>query len=128
VECCAARTSDARRAASVAVGCRFAAVSSAESAASATRAIERWSARGRRVPTPDGALWVLDEPGTDPAATPLLLLHGFPSSAFDFEKAIAHLGSPRRRRIVALDFLGYGLSDKPARSVRGYRPGPSLTK
>jgi pimeloyl-ACP methyl ester carboxylesterase len=89
-------------------------VNSAESAASATRAIERWSARGRLIPTRDGAIWVLDEPGADPAATPLLLLHGFPSSAFDFEKAIAHLGSPRRRRIVALDFLGYGLSDKPA--------------
>lgn len=56
---------------------------------------------------------MFDEPGSDPAATPALLLHGFPSSAFDFAKAIDHLGSPRRRRVVTLDFLGYGLSDKP---------------
>jgi pimeloyl-ACP methyl ester carboxylesterase len=93
-------------------GARFALVSSGATA-STTRAIERWRARGRMVPTPDGAIWVLDEPGSDPAATPVLLLHGFPSSAYDFEKAIEHFGSPRRRRIVALDFLGYGLSDKP---------------
>jgi pimeloyl-ACP methyl ester carboxylesterase len=80
----------------------------------ATRTLERWRARGRTIATRDGAVWVLDEPGSDPAATPALLLHGFPSSAFDFAKSIDHLGSPRRRRIVALDFLGYGLSDKPS--------------
>jgi pimeloyl-ACP methyl ester carboxylesterase len=87
---------------------------SAASAASAARSIDRWRARGRTISTPDGAVWVLDEPGIDPAATPVLLLHGFPSSAFDFAQAIEHLGSPRRRRVVAFDFLGYGLSDKPA--------------
>jgi pimeloyl-ACP methyl ester carboxylesterase len=83
------------------------------SSVSAGEAVARWRARGRTIPTRDGAVWVLDEPGSDPAATPVLLLHGFPSSAFDFAGAIAHLGSPRRRRVVALDFLGYGLSDKP---------------
>ena len=82
-------------------------------AGAATAAIERWRARGRTIPTRDGSLWVLDEPGSDPAATPALLLHGFPSSAFDFARAIEALGAPRRRRIVTLDFLGYGLSDKP---------------
>jgi pimeloyl-ACP methyl ester carboxylesterase len=58
-----------------------------------------------------GAVWVLDEPGTDAAATPVLLLHGFPSSSFDFAEAIEKMGG--RRRVVALDFLGFGLSDKP---------------
>jgi pimeloyl-ACP methyl ester carboxylesterase len=58
-----------------------------------------------------GHLWVLDESGSDPAATPVLLLHGFPSSAYDFAGAIERMG--RRRRVVALDFLGFGLSDKP---------------
>ncbi len=77
----------------------------------ATRTIEQWRQRGDMIPTPDGALWVLDKPGADPAATPALLLHGFPASAFDFAHSIDHLGP---RRVVTFDFLGYGLSDKPA--------------
>jgi pimeloyl-ACP methyl ester carboxylesterase len=79
----------------------------------AAEAIERWRSRGRSIATRDGNVWVLDEPGQDPGATPLLLLHGYPSSAYDFAPAIEALG--RRRRIVALDFLGFGLSDKPVR-------------
>src|SRR6185437_16123315 len=73
--------------------------------------LERWRSRGRALSTPDGEIWMLDEPGSDAAAAPVLLLHGFPSSAHDFAAALEHLG--RRRRIVALDFLGFGLSDKP---------------
>lgn len=49
--------------------------------------------------------------GAGAASTPVLLLHGFPSSAYDFAGAIEKMG--RRRRVVALDFLGFGLSDKP---------------
>jgi pimeloyl-ACP methyl ester carboxylesterase len=76
------------------------------------QALERWRARGRMLSTPDGEVWMLDEPGSDPSAVPVFLLHGFPSSAHDFAEAIERLGG--RRRVVALDFLGFGLSDKPA--------------
>jgi pimeloyl-ACP methyl ester carboxylesterase len=79
-----------------------------------TTAVETWSARGRKVRVRAGQVWVLDEAGGDAAAaaaTPVLLLHGFPSSAYDFAGAIEKMG--RRRRVVALDFLGFGLSDKP---------------
>jgi len=44
------------------------------------------------------------------AATPLLILHGFPTSSFDFRGVIPRLG----RRVVTLDFPGFGFSDKPA--------------
>ena len=42
---------------------------------------------------------------------PLLVLHGFPSSSYDFAAVLDDLR--RTRRVLLLDFLGYGLSDKP---------------
>jgi pimeloyl-ACP methyl ester carboxylesterase len=42
---------------------------------------------------------------------PLLVLHGFPSSSFDFASVLDDLR--RTRRVLLLDFLGYGLSAKP---------------
>ncbi|MEX1007909.1 MAG: alpha/beta hydrolase [Acidimicrobiia bacterium] len=42
---------------------------------------------------------------------PLLVLHGFPTSSFDFRAVLDALR--RNRRVVLLDMLGYGLSDKP---------------
>jgi pimeloyl-ACP methyl ester carboxylesterase len=73
--------------------------------------VEAWRRRGRLLPTRDGDVWTLDVPGGDAAATPVLVLHGFPSSAFDFADAIDRVAV--RRRVVALDFPGFGLSCKP---------------
>jgi pimeloyl-ACP methyl ester carboxylesterase len=73
--------------------------------------IEAWRRRGRPVATADGEVWALDVAGADTAATPVLMLHGFPSSAYDFAEVIDHVVA--RRRVVTLDFLGFGLSDKP---------------
>jgi pimeloyl-ACP methyl ester carboxylesterase len=64
----------------------------------------------------DGDVWVIDVPGADGAATPVLVLHGFPSSAFDFAATIDRVAA--RRRVVAFDFPGFGLSCKP--SDHGY--------
>jgi pimeloyl-ACP methyl ester carboxylesterase len=41
---------------------------------------------------------------------PLLLLHGFPSSSFDWRLMVEHLSG---RAWAALDFVGFGLSEKP---------------
>jgi pimeloyl-ACP methyl ester carboxylesterase len=41
---------------------------------------------------------------------PVLLLHGYPSSSYDWRHVFARLPG---RRLTALDFLGVGLSDKP---------------
>lgn len=50
--------------------------------------------------------------GTDSRDT-LLLLHGFPSSSYDFAGAFWDGLTTHYGRIIALDLLGYGFSDKP---------------
>jgi pimeloyl-ACP methyl ester carboxylesterase len=41
----------------------------------------------------------------------ILFIHGFPTSCFDWSKVIGHLAA--RFQCVALDLIGFGLSDKP---------------
>lgn len=41
---------------------------------------------------------------------PLLFLHGYPSSSYDWREAFDRLDG---HRLLVFDFLGYGLSDKP---------------
>jgi pimeloyl-ACP methyl ester carboxylesterase len=47
----------------------------------------------------------------DPKAPPLLLVHGFPTSSIDWYEVVDRLAE--RFRVCALDFPGYGFSDKP---------------
>lgn len=71
----------------------------------------------RTVPTPAGAVHVLDAPGSGPLP-PLVLLHGLGSAAADH----APLLGPLRRhfgRIVAPDLPGHGASPAPAGGMRG---------
>lgn len=42
---------------------------------------------------------------------PLLIIHGFPTSSYDWSDLVPRLS--RRRRVVLLDLLGFGLSSKP---------------
>jgi len=44
-------------------------------------------------------------------ASPLLVLHGFPTSSFDFHAVVDVLAA--NRRVLLFDMLGYGLSEKP---------------
>lgn len=54
-----------------------------------------------------GKVFLRSGPGQDPT---VLLLHGYPSSSFDFRAVIPHLAG---QAWLTLDFLGFGLSDKP---------------
>jgi pimeloyl-ACP methyl ester carboxylesterase len=74
-----------------------------------TSSPEAWRARGREIATPDGRIFMV-EVGAGPA-TPVLVLHGFPTSSWDFAECAERVG--RGRRVVLFDFLGFGLSDKP---------------
>lgn len=56
-------------------------------------------------------MFVRDQAGDGP---PLLLLHGYPSSSYDWRDAF--ILRPERR-LTSFDFLGFGLSDKPRRRV-----------
>jgi pimeloyl-ACP methyl ester carboxylesterase len=76
---------------------------------------ERWRAAGTYVEAGGDQVFVRDEPAADPEAglPPLLVLHGFPSSGFDYRLSLPQLAA--RRRVVIPDHLGHGLSDKPDR-------------
>jgi pimeloyl-ACP methyl ester carboxylesterase len=68
----------------------------------------RWLESGRHL-TIEGKRLFIYERGDGPA---VLLLHGFPTSGYDWRGVIDGLADAFR--CVALDFPGYGLSDKPA--------------
>lgn len=57
-------------------------------------------------------VWVRDVAATvDRGLDPLLVLHGFPSCSFDWRHVLDRMRS--ERRVVLVDFIGFGLSDKP---------------
>lgn len=62
-----------------------------------------------RVQRGSGSLYVRDFPGSGPA---FVVLHGFPDNSRIYDDLIPHLASAGRRT-VAIDFLGFGASDKP---------------
>ena len=77
----------------------------------AVAAIERWWAEGELVRVPvAGAQRAIFLRRAGAGAT-LTLLHGFPSSSHDWEALLPALA--RRHRVLALDFLGFGASEKP---------------
>jgi haloalkane dehalogenase len=60
----------------------------------------------RMVPAPGGRLHVTEYPG---AAPPLVLMHGFPDDSRIYDRLVLLLAP---RRVVAVDWLGYGRSDR----------------
>jgi pimeloyl-ACP methyl ester carboxylesterase len=75
---------------------------------------EQWRARGRMTTVDwlafDHEVFVVDEGPND--KTPIVLLHGFPTSSWDFARSVDVLA--KERRVLTLDFLGFGFSSKPA--------------
>ena len=67
------------------------------------------AAAEHRIPRDRGNIHVRDFAGSGPA---FLLLHGFPDNSHIYDDLIPHLVSAGRRT-VAIDFLGFGSSDKP---------------
>jgi pimeloyl-ACP methyl ester carboxylesterase len=78
----------------------------------ATRA---WLAAGRHEQVAGRRLFVYERGQAGAArgqAPTLLLLHGFPTSCYDWRGVVERLSE--RARTIAPDLLGFGLSDKPA--------------
>jgi len=67
----------------------------------------RWLASGRHLEIEGKRVFLYERGG----GQSILMLHGFPTSAYDWRGVIDGLASAYR--CVALDFPGYGLSDKP---------------
>jgi pimeloyl-ACP methyl ester carboxylesterase len=63
----------------------------------------------RRVQREGGSLYVRDFAG---GGTPFVVLHGFPDNSHIYDDVIPHLVNGGRR-VLAVDFLGFGSSDKP---------------
>ncbi|MGI9124412.1 MAG: alpha/beta fold hydrolase [Mycobacterium sp.] len=70
-------------------------------------AVREWQAGGRMLATKAGEVFVRSARGDGPT---VLLLHGFPSSSYDFRGVTERMAG---RPWLTLDFLGFGLSDKP---------------
>lgn len=70
-----------------------------------------WEARGERVLVGEHRLFVVDAPAHRSGETPIVFLHGFPTSSFDWRRCVDELCADRRA--LAFDFLGFGQSDKP---------------
>lgn len=72
-----------------------------------TTRVQAWKSTGSFERLGGNEIYVNERSG---GGTPLLLLHGFPSSSYDFRALQPLLGD---RPVLALDFLGFGLSSKP---------------
>jgi pimeloyl-ACP methyl ester carboxylesterase len=72
-----------------------------------TERVEAWRGEGRSEDFRGHAIHVRAREGEGPL---LLLLHGFPSSSYDWRRL---LELEPGRATLAFDFLGFGLSDKP---------------
>lgn len=68
---------------------------------------QAWRDAGRFVEVAGRRIFVSEREGDGP---PLLFLHGYPSSSYDWSRALELLPD---RRALLFDFLGFGLSDKP---------------
>ncbi|HEY1592411.1 MAG TPA: alpha/beta hydrolase [Solirubrobacteraceae bacterium] len=72
-----------------------------------TSRVRAWGDAGELIDLGGHRIFVRAQDGEGP---PVLFLHGYPSSSYDWRSVFE--GMPGRR-IVAFDFLGFGLSDKP---------------
>jgi pimeloyl-ACP methyl ester carboxylesterase len=71
-----------------------------------------WKERGKYIDLPEGRVFVVElDAVPDEGATPVLVLHGFPTSSWDFAEASSLVA--RHRKVVLFDFIGFGFSDKP---------------
>lgn len=74
--------------------------------------IEQWWSQGERAQVTLGGVQRSIFCRRVGAGPPLTLLHGFPSSSYDWARALPELAA--QRTLLLFDFLGFGASDKPA--------------
>ena len=72
---------------------------------------EAWLARGQSQTVCGQRIFYVDEPASGEARGTILLIHGFPTSSWDWLKIWPDLN--RHYRLVAMDLLGFGFSAKP---------------
>lgn len=70
---------------------------------------QQWHSQGGYITLLGHSIFVVDE--GSPAQPTLLLIHGFPTSSWDWQPVWQQLRA--HFRVIALDMLGFGFSDKP---------------
>uniref|UniRef100_A0A8C3Y9A0 Mesoderm specific transcript n=1 Tax=Catharus ustulatus TaxID=91951 RepID=A0A8C3Y9A0_CATUS len=81
-------------------------------------ALRSWRSSGSFFTYKDLHIFYRDSSGAVGSSDVVVLLHGFPTSSYDWSKIWEGL-TQRFHRVIALDFLGFGFSDKPATIVEG---------
>jgi pimeloyl-ACP methyl ester carboxylesterase len=77
-----------------------------------TPRVQAWRRGGVQLIDHGGqSIFVHDQAGGGP---PVLLLHGYPSSSYDWRHLSERMSN---QRLTSFDFLGFGLSDKPKQHV-----------
>jgi pimeloyl-ACP methyl ester carboxylesterase len=72
---------------------------------------DAWRAHGHRLELLGHRLFYIDAPATGESRGTILLIHGFPTSSWDWQKIWPGLN--QHYRLVAMDLLGFGFSAKP---------------
>ncbi|NXA13835.1 MEST protein, partial [Sapayoa aenigma] len=75
-------------------------------------ALRSWRSSGTFFTYKDRNIFYRDSTGAVGSSDVVILLHGFPTSSYDWNKIWEGL-TQRFHRVIALDFLGFGFSDKP---------------
>ncbi|XP_010784383.1 mesoderm-specific transcript homolog protein isoform X1 [Notothenia coriiceps] len=75
-------------------------------------ALQKWHSAGEVFHFRGREIFYRDSSGALGSSDVIILLHGFPTSSFDWNKIWEPL-TQRFHRVIALDFLGFGFSDKP---------------
>ncbi|MEE4244306.1 MAG: alpha/beta hydrolase [Kangiellaceae bacterium] len=75
--------------------------------------LQQWYRKGQMMTLCDQKIFVVDD--GDKSLPTLLLIHGFPTSSWDWQAVWESLNS--HFRLVAMDMLGFGFSSKPDQST-----------
>lgn len=84
--------------------------------------LEQWKNLGRPMPFRGQSVMVYR--GGNPDGDPLLLIHGFPTAAWDWHKTWEALG--KDHLLIAPDLLGFGFSGKPRNFPYSFRAQADL--
>ena len=67
-----------------------------------------WKSKGNFITINNNKVFVIDQGDSDET---LLILHGYPTSSYDYYKVLPEL--TKKYRVIIHDHLGFGFSDKP---------------
>jgi len=73
---------------------------------------DEWKSKGKFIQVNNNRLFVIDtNNGINTSQKSMVILHGYPTSSFDYYKVLPELS--KNYRLILHDHLGFGFSDKP---------------